>query len=1176
VKALVSGAGRRLVRPAAMAIAAGALFPAAASAAHAKTYIVQLKAAPVASYQGGRTGLQATSPEKTGARRVQLGSVAVRDYRSFLAGRQRRALDRVPGKAPKVDYSYRIAFSGFAAELSQAQVAALRGAPEVANVWEDEKFKPQADPDLGDVSAVNLLLDDDSGFGDSAAYLDLPEGLWDTLGGPDQAGEDVIVGDIDTGITPQHPSFADDPADGYLGSPYTAPPARWGGTCDTGDDPIAPDPADFCNDKLIGARFFVSGFGATHVADDSFLSPRDDDGHGTHTASTAAGNFGVDPEIDGNDLGVDRISGIAPRARIAAYKICWVGGDVADGCSNADSVAAIEAAVSDGVDVINYSVGGTTSNVIDAVEYAYLGASDAGVFVANSAGNAGPGAGTVGTPTTVPWLTSVAADNPARTFLATVTVTPSSGAPLTIKGVSVTGASPTAPLADAASSAKAGVTAADAELCQDATLDPAKVTGKIVICRRGGNDRINKSKNVQAAGGVGMILYNPNAAQDQNTDTHWVPTAHVSLADGTQVKAAAAAPGGATAQIGAGTAALGQPRSMAAFSSRGPQTAVPDLPKPDVTAPGVNILAGMTPDPSVNTDLRSGFLFQSISGTSMAAPHVAGAAALLKDLHPAWSPAAIKSALMTTANPDLVKEDNTTPATPLDQGSGEIDPNAAADPGAVFEATTADYLGYLRAVDPEDFGAANPIQPSDVNLASIGNGKVAGTFSTTRTLTSVAAEPRRWTADVSVPGFAAQVAAGSAGFSTFDLAPGASQTLTVSVRRTTAAFGEWAFGALTLTSGQTTLRLPISLRAIPVAAPDAVKVTTDQGAGSQAVAVKAGFAGTLTGLGWGLAAPSTRAGETISTDADGLDDPNAPDAGNKVYDVTVPEGAQLLSGRIANVDAGDANTDLDLFLYHDANGDGTYAADELYDQSASAVATEGVTEVVPDAGSYRFVIVGFTTKSPSTYDFSTWLVDDGAPDDAAGGPGITVGGDPFTTAVGQTVTPALNWANVDQAGLYLGVATFHDSASPAAGNIQGASVVELTKTADTTTPGGGGGPTPTPTPAPTVTPSPSPTPQPQALAFKIRKAVLEKNRRTLNLRVTLGRTAKVSVKATRKGRTAASAKARTITAGNHSRSFRLSHRLLRTRTYKVTVTAKAADGATTRRTLTVKAARKKR
>src|SRR3954471_1900291 len=1011
-----------------------AVVPMAHAATPTHTYIVQLKAAPIASYTGGARGLRATSPLVTGQRKLDVRSASALAYRSYLAGRQDAALSRLRGAAPTLDYTYRVAFAGFAAELTHAQAAALRNAPEVARVFKDVKFKESA-VDPNDPVAVDNELQGPSGFGDTAAYLGLTKGLWATLGGPDDAGSGVVVGVIDSGINPDHPSFS--------GTGFTAPGPAWTGACAVGDD------TQFkCNNKLIGARFYVDGFGQPNLAPDSFISPRDDDGHGSHTASTAAGNFDVKPTIQKRPLGVTAISGLAPHARVSAYKVCWVGGPgAADGCANSDSVAAIDDAVADGVNVINYSVGGTTPDVIDPVSFAFLGASDAGVFVANSAGNDGPDPGTVGSPTTVPWLTSVGADMPARTFESSATITPSAGAPFQVTGASVTAGLPATAMINAAGAAAPGVPVADAERCFAGSLSNA-VSGKVVLCQRGVNPRIEKSEVVKAAGGVGMILYNADPAQDTDNDIHAVPTVHVSNADGVKIKDAIAA-GTTSAAIAGGTAALGTPRILAAFSSRGPQTAVPDLAKPDVVAPGVNILAGNTDNPAASTFLPDGELFQSQSGTSMSSPQVAGAGALLKDAHPDWSAAMIKSALMLTANSGVKLEDGSTAAPPFDPGSGEIDPTAADAPGLVLDESATNYVRYVDTQEPGIItpDPGSPLQPRDLNLASIANGKVAGTFSTQRTFTSVVSTGRTWTAAINVAGFD-----GSVSPSSFTIGPGATQTLSISATGTTAPLDKYAFGQMTLTDRTVTLHLPISLRPIAIATPETVKVTTTQSQGTATVPVRSGVNGALSALAYGLAAPSTKSGETITTDPAGIPDPGAASASMRVYDVDVPAGAQLLSGRISNTDGNaDPNTDLDLYLFRDANNDGTFGVpDELVDQSASAVANEGVTEALPEAGKYRFVVVGFTTRGPSTYDFATWLVNDGAADNTAGGPGIAINGDPFAVNIGQTLGATLNYANVDRKGLYLGLATFHDSGSPTKDNVRSTSIVELNKTAGTT------------------------------------------------------------------------------------------------------------------------------
>src|SRR3954454_12752372 len=268
------GLGTKARRAAGMAALVTLAVVPTAHAAPTHTYIVQLKAAPLASYTGGARGLRATSPQVTGQRKLNTRTVAAQAYRSYLASRQDAALARVRGAAPKVDYSYRVAFAGFAAELTHAQAAALRQAPEVARVFNDAKAKLTAG-DPGTAADQFAALDGPSGFGDTAAYLGLPTGLWNDLGGPAAAGEGVVVGVLDSGINPDHPSFAAS-GSGFIGPNFGAPPAAWQGSCVPGVDSSGFP----CTNKLVGAKFFLDGFGEPNTASDSFLSPRDDDGHG--------------------------------------------------------------------------------------------------------------------------------------------------------------------------------------------------------------------------------------------------------------------------------------------------------------------------------------------------------------------------------------------------------------------------------------------------------------------------------------------------------------------------------------------------------------------------------------------------------------------------------------------------------------------------------------------------------------------------------------------------------------------------------------------------------------------------------------------------------------------------------------------------------------------------------
>ncbi len=1130
------------MRGALLAVLAVALLGApAASAAEQHGYIVELKAAPVSSYFGGTKGIPATSPRVTG-RRVARSAPAVKEYRAYLADRQAAILAKVG--SPKATYSYRTAFAGFAADLTAAQAKTLERSPGVARVWRDALAQPQTTPTPDDLLGGHN--------GDGAAYLGLTTGLWPRLGGPNHAGEGVIVGVIDTGITPEHPSFADRPSAGYRGSAYS-PPEVWDGACQAGED----FPSSSCNNKLIGARYYVAGYGADRVDPSGFLSPRDDDGHGSHTASTAAGNYGVDPSIQGNDLGVDLISGIAPRAYVAMYKVCWESDVAPAGCSNADSVAAIDDAVADGVDVINYSIGSTSSNLIDPVSIAFLGATDAGVFVASSAGNDGPAAGSVGSPSSVPWLTSVAASSLARTFQATATIH-SGSTTLTVSGASVTGALPASPLADAEDSGLPGVDPADAELCEPDSLDPAKVTGKVVLCLRGDNARIDKSRNVQLAGGVGMILYNASDAQELVTDTHWVPSVHISFSDGVAVKNLINP--GATAELSAGTAtALPRGGILAAFSSRGPQTAVPDIPKPDLSAPGVNILAAASPRPADSTELVPGELFQSISGTSMASPHVAGAAALLTQLHPLFSPAELKSSLMTTANPDVLKEDGVTPAGPFDKGSGEIDPNKAADPGLVLDATTDDYLGYLSGQDPSVFAGEPPppIAATDLNLPAISNSRVPGALTTTRTFAAVTPTAKRWDVSGSVDGWTVTATPRS-----FTLKPGQQQTVSLRFTKGSATpLNAYRFGEVALVSGTTTVRLPVSLRAIALKVPTTVSATTTAAAGSKQFTVQSGTGGPLSAQGFGLAAPDLHAAQHIVSTS-GNPDLSGNDPGTKLYPVTVPAGSQLFATRISNVDGGDPNTDLDLFVYRKNPSTGAYG---LVGVSAGGTALEHVELTFPAAGDYLVAVVGFTTADPdSVYDLTNWVATDPTADNTAPPPpaGMSVTGDPVNAAIGQNVPLTLNWTGVNAPGTYMGLITYHSSATPTDANRVGTSLVEITRGAATVTPAAAGG-----SPAGSSAGTGAVPGSQVAFGLKVRSAKV--SGRTLVLRVTAkGRPAlRVSVK--RGSRVVAKGRSAAVRSGTRTVRVKLSHRLKRGARYAVRVTA-VADGGRVARTLRMK------
>ncbi len=658
--------------------------------------IVKFDVEPLATYSGGIPGLAATSPEATGAGRLDVNSPAAQAYLSFMASRRREFQAAVAVAAPhaRIVHDLSIVVGGVSLLVPQDEVAALRSLPGVRAVLDDELMRVQTD--------------------NSPIFLGAPK-IWNRLGGQGSAGEGVVIGVLDTGISPEHPSFADpDP----FGKAYPPPPASWTGTtCDFSDGPPGG-----CTNKLIGARRFMATYDAAiGIGPGEFHSARDDDGHGTHTSSTAAGNGQVPAEI----FGLDRrlVSGIAPRAHVAMYKVCGV-----SGCYQSDSAAAIQQAIVDGVDVINFSISGGANPYADVVSLAFLDAYNAGVFVAASAGNSGPAPDT--TDHREPWVTTVAASTQNRAFENTIVLTADGGATLTLTGASITpGITAAAPVY---------VPASD-PLC----LGPfaaGSLNGMVVVCERGNNARVEKGLNVLQAGAVGMILYNQSAAvTDLETDNHYLPTSQVQSADGQAVLNFVASYTNSLASMTQGVPVTSAGDVMASFSSRGGPAQALGVSKPDLTAPGVQILAGNSLFHATPLAGPPGEDFQVIAGTSMASPHVAGAAALLKALHPAWTPGQIKSALMTTALTAVVEEDGTTPATPFDMGSGRLNLGLAWRPGLTFSASAADFLA-----DQGNLFVAN--------TPSLYVPTLPGVISLTRTAKSEETLTKLWHVKVTAPG----------------------------------------------------------------------------------------------------------------------------------------------------------------------------------------------------------------------------------------------------------------------------------------------------------------------------------------------------------------------------------------------------------------------------------------
>lgn len=646
--------------------------------------MVKLDLDAVSSYAGGVDGLAATSPQVTG-KALADNEAAVERYLEHATGVTAEAADAIADAVPeaKVTGSYEIAYGGLSAQVPANQAKALLKVPGVVAVQADE--------------AREVLTDTTPEFIGATA-------VWPSLGGSRTAGEGVIVGIIDSGIWPEHPSFADPGIDAPAGS----------FDCQFGDgsNPALGDPFE-CNDKLIGAYSFLQ----TNVAQTGDLqgdycggtpivcSPRDDSGHGTHTASTAAGSPVEHAEV----LGVDRgaISGIAPGAHIIAYRVCR------PGCYQSDSVNAVQQAITDGVDVINFSISGGTNPYTDPVELAFLDATAAGVSVNASAGNSGPAASTVDH--NGPWVTTVGASTSNRHFQSDLVLTAAGGATFKKVGSTVTAGVTNAPTIHASS-----IAGYDARCL--VPLPAGSVAGKVVVCDRGTNGRAEKGYNVLQGGAAGMILINLNTEGTQ-TDNHWLPTIHLE-GPNQEIKDFLAANPNVTATWGPGEPREVRGDVMAGFSSRGPRGPVL---KPDVTAPGVQILAGHTPTPTEISSGPPGELYQAIAGTSMAAPHAAGASALLVAANPDWTPSEIKSALMMTSVQDVLKEDGATAADPLDRGAGSIRVDRANKPSFVMNVPSDDFYS----------AAAGSLQSVDLNLPSIYVDPLPGVITVERTIRNV-------------------------------------------------------------------------------------------------------------------------------------------------------------------------------------------------------------------------------------------------------------------------------------------------------------------------------------------------------------------------------------------------------------------------------------------------------
>jgi len=895
-------------------------------------YIVQLSASPLASYRGGILGLAPTNPAVRGELKLDSKSAASRAYLDYLLQQQNSFLVTAQltlGRPVEVFARYRYALNGVALAMTAAEAARISRLSGVKQVMAERIYQLQTDV--------------------GPAWIGAPS-LWNgsaTGGAAGTKGEGVVIGVIDTGVNHDHPSFADIGGDGYN---HSNPRGTFLGLC----DPITGLP--FCNDKLIGVWDFTG------------TTPEDDNLHGSHTASTAAGNV-VAATIVAPTITLTRnVSGVAPHANLITYKAC----DTASGgCRGISLGLAIDQATADGVDVINFSIGGGSSDPwADANALSFLGARDAGIFVSASAGNDGPGASTVGSPSNAPWLMSVAASTHNRKFVNSV-VNMSGGAtaaPANITGKSVTSGYGPARI----------VYAGDLgfPLCGDGPADaatgkaainpflPGTFNGEIVICDRGTYGRVEKGENVKEGGAGGMILVNDAANGDSLVgDAHALPAVHISYANGNVLKNWVASGDGHTGTITGTITDLNSANgdAMASFSSRGPDKSAPGILKPDVTAPGVDILAAF--NTLGNTSQVGGVEWGVISGTSMSSPHSAGAAALVRAVHPNWTPAQVQSALMTTAVTSSVNVGGKI-ATAFDRGAGRIDLTRAALAGLVLGETLSQGQ---TVTEYYETGQANP---TGLNRASMANADCKGTCTWTRVVTNTLTATATWSAKVSGPkGVRVTVSPAK-----FTIAPGASQALTVTADVADAPVGQWSFAELTLTSKSApAAHLPIAV--FPGGTPQAVNIVTTATTGSDTRTVTSDleiqrFSSVVSGLAKGQVIqrqleqdPTSGGIPGTGTGLIGILTPYEAVAGTFFTTIDVSQGARFLMSEITNSTA----PDVDLFVGRDLDGDNAPDESEEVCRSASGVWQEKCTLKSPAAGKW-WILVQNWASSPALID----------------------------------------------------------------------------------------------------------------------------------------------------------------------------------------------------------------
>ncbi len=991
-----------------------------------KVYIVQLGSPSAAEHHASLSKSYAALGSAGKQPRLDRNNAAVQAYTARLDEEQQQVLSRIGPDAQEI-YSYRYGLNGFAARMSIAQAHKLKALPEVLNVWEDE-IRPLA-------------------TNHSANFLDLFNSE-DGLRSEHQLdGDGIVIGVVDSGVAPEHPALQDTrKADRprvcrsswsettllgkWLCRRFDKLPdvidfeefAGWNGTCETGERFSDTD----CNNKLLGARWFIEGAADSGPIDDKeFHSPRDADGHGTHTATTAAGNR-TSASIFGTLIG--DVEGMAPKARIAVYKACWLRPlDTRASCNTSDLARAVDAAVADGVDIISYSIGNSMREITAPDDIALMAATKAGVIAVVAAGNEGPNLATIGSPAGGPWVIAAAASS--RAGESSVEAFQVSAPPSIAGKYASKEALFSPPLSerdpiegklvlvdDDDATLPGGAAGVNSDGCQP-LVNGDEVSGNIALMQRSGCLFTDMVRNAEEAGAVAVLIY--NIAGDPivmfgDSGLVDIPALMIGQADANLILAELDADNEVSVVLEKSflltTTDTGD--VMARFSGRGPGPSA-DVLKPDVTAPGINIIAGFTPDPANATP---GENFAYLSGTSMATPHVAGIAALLRQAHPEWPPAAIKSALITSARQNLQLPGSIAPANPFDFGGGHIVPNEALQPGLVYDVTNDEYDAFAcgtasPALTQERCAALSAAGRSffarDLNQPSVSISRLASAETVTRRVTNVSEDSESYNLSVSAPpGVSVDVVPAS-----ISLGAGESASFEVTLTYVSGPMDLWRFGSFTWEGDDHAVRSSIAVKPTSITAP--AEIVSFGGTGSETFPVAFGYDGTYRPGVHGLNLPEIGNG-FVANDPTKTFTPRT-DNGVTGHAVLIPPNQLFL--RFSLFDAlTDGDDDLDMYVYYCGPANDTCSR---IGESGEPTSEEQFNLYRPASGWYRMYIHGFETDevaggAGANYQILAWWF--GIVDDAGN---MTATGPAFVGA-GTAGDVTIDWNGLISNTIYLG------------------------------------------------------------------------------------------------------------------------------------------------------------